>query len=163
MYYTLLRAIHIFYALVLSHLVYCHIIACKELVMNLYVHYLQDIDVFMLLVLLMVHGCSSFKLSYIYVVTMSSTLFESLWQAYFHSISFHFRLFISLSMFKYCFVVYLFHTVYHSHWECIVNVQCMHLHVYSYFVGKVSVLYHYEICSEICALIGDLRFSGRQS
>ena len=38
-----LRAIHLPYALLLSHLVYYHIIACKELVMELYVHYLQDI------------------------------------------------------------------------------------------------------------------------
>ena len=42
----------------------------------------------------------------------------------------------------------LFHTVYHSHWKCIVNVWCMHIHVYSYFVCKVSVLYHSKICSE---------------
>ena len=49
----------------------------------------------MLLVLLIVHGHSGFKLSYMYVVNMIFTLFVSLWQAYFHSISFHFKLLLA--------------------------------------------------------------------
>ena len=69
----------------------------------------------MLLFLLTVHGHSSFKLSYMYAVKMNSTLFASLWHTYFHRISFHFKLFISLNMFKNRSVVYLFHTVCLSH------------------------------------------------
>ena len=47
------------------------------------------------LFLLIAHGHSGFKLSYIYVVNMIGTLFVSLLQAYFHSISFHFKLLLA--------------------------------------------------------------------
>ena len=52
------------------------------------------------LVLLIVHILSGFKLSYMYVVTMIGTLFVSMWQAYFHSISFHFKLLLAKSCFS---------------------------------------------------------------
>ena len=47
------------------------------------------------LFLLIVHGHSDFQLSYMHVVNMIGTLFVSLWQAYFHSISFHFKLLLA--------------------------------------------------------------------
>ena len=47
------------------------------------------------LFLLIVHGHSGIKLSYMYAVNMIGTLFRSLLQADFHSISFHFKLLLA--------------------------------------------------------------------
>ena len=47
------------------------------------------------LFLLIVHGHSGFKLSYMYAVNMIGALFVSLLQAYSHSISFHFKLILA--------------------------------------------------------------------
>ena len=47
------------------------------------------------LFLLIVYGHSSSKLSYMYAVNMISTLFVSLLQAYFHRISFNFKLLLT--------------------------------------------------------------------
>ena len=47
------------------------------------------------LFLLIVHGHSGFKLSYMYAVYMIGSLFVSLLQAYFYSISFHIKLLLA--------------------------------------------------------------------